>query len=145
MRQNINPLTTKVPHQVETSQLTGFYMMGNISVIGLKTGPSKTSGIQLLFQQTISLQIFERLYSTNFTWSIFENFFPNVLLSFFPEINSYLVGNTLRELKIKKRKMPINVDLCSFFLTFDISYLLDNLTNNRVNQKISRISQNVTA
>ena len=95
MRQNINPLTTKVPHQVETSQLTGFYMMGNIRVIGLKTGPSKTSGIQLLFQQTISLQIFERLYSTNFTWSIFENFFPNVLLSFFPEINSYLVGNTL--------------------------------------------------
>ena len=55
MRQNINPLTTKVPHQVETSQLTGFYMMGNIRVIGLKTGPSKTSGIQLLFQQTISL------------------------------------------------------------------------------------------
>ena len=96
-------------------------MMGNISVIGLKTGPSETSGIQLLFQQTISLQIFERLYSTNVTWSIFENFFPNVLLSFFPDINSYLVGNTLWELKIKKRKMPINVDLFSLFLTFNIS------------------------
>ena len=28
---NINPLATNVPHDIKTSQLTGFYMMKNIS------------------------------------------------------------------------------------------------------------------
>ena len=51
-----------------------------------KNGPSKIYGRQpfkslkrySLPQQTISLQIFSRLSSTNFTWSILEYFAQNV-------------------------------------------------------------------
>ena len=50
-----------------------------------KNGPSKICGRQPLenlkwydlLKQTISLQRFWRLSSTNFTWSILEHFFPN--------------------------------------------------------------------
>ena len=38
--------------------------------------PSKICG--RLLKQTISLQIFSRLSSTNFTWSILEYFVPNI-------------------------------------------------------------------
>ena len=51
-----------------------------------KTGPSQLCGRQPLrnmifknlIKQTISLQIFQRLSSTNFTWCILEYFVPNI-------------------------------------------------------------------
>ena len=48
--------------------------INHISDKVFKNGPSKICGRQPL--KKISLQIFKRLSSTNFTWSVLEYFFP---------------------------------------------------------------------
>ena len=71
-------LSTHLPFLIENCMI--------IWVKVFKNGPSKTCGRQPLknmkrcglLRQTISLQIFQRLSSANFAWSILEYFYPYV-------------------------------------------------------------------
>ena len=83
-----------------------------------------------VLRQTISLQIFERLSSTNFTWIILEYFVPNgtgslILRSFNYHPVSLLVFFLWLVKSVKNLKIiALKWDLCS---NFTVSGLLDQL------------------
>ena len=71
-----------------------------------KSGPSKIDGRQTLQnlksyglpKQTISLQIFKRLSSTNFTWSILEYLDPCVLSRFLKCLSDLISSGCLSKM-----------------------------------------------
>ena len=65
-------------------------------------------------KQTIPLQICQRLSSTNFTWSIFEYFVPNVVLTSFKIFDickepSVIYSQILNQYYIARGPLPLHI------------------------------------
>ena len=90
-----------------------------------KNGPSKICGRQRyedlkwygLLRQTISLQIFKKLSSSNFTWSILEYFFPYQILTSFN-----ITFSTLSITKISRKRI-YNMTYIKSFLEYVIEIM----------------------